>query len=124
MLSASLGLWGFKGFPRRTISDKVLRVKAFSIAKNPKYDGYQHGLASMVYKFFDKRSSDGNTLCDAIMHNQQKNNTKLINGKFERRKVYWSFKNNMRGAYPVDMQLISKYNKGFGFYYMFIDIYS
>ena len=37
-------------------SDKVLRDKAFNIAKNPKYDGYERGLASMVYKFFDKKS--------------------------------------------------------------------
>ena len=40
------------GLTRRTVSDKILHDKAFNIAKNPKYDGYQHGLASMVYKFF------------------------------------------------------------------------
>ena len=43
----------FKDISRRTASDKVLRDKAFNIAKNPKYDGYQRGLASMVYKLFD-----------------------------------------------------------------------
>ena len=37
----------------RTASEKVLRDKAFNIAKNPKYDGYQRGLASMIYKFFE-----------------------------------------------------------------------
>ena len=47
---------GFKDLARRTASDKGLRDKAFQIAKNPKYDGYQRGLASMVYKFFDKKS--------------------------------------------------------------------
>ena len=41
-----------------TQSDKVLRDKAFKIAIDPKYDGYQRGLASMVYKFFDKKSSE------------------------------------------------------------------
>ena len=46
----------FKDLKRRTASDKILRNKAFNIAKNPKYDGYQRGLASMVYKFFDKKS--------------------------------------------------------------------
>ena len=46
----------FKDLARRTASDKVLRDKAFNIAKNPKYDGYQRGLASMVYTFFDKKS--------------------------------------------------------------------
>ena len=48
-----------KDLVRRTQSDKVLRVKAFKIASDPKYDGYQRGLASMVYKFFDKKSRRG-----------------------------------------------------------------
>ena len=41
-----------KDLEKRTQSDKVLRDKAFKIARNPKCDGYQRGLASMVYKFF------------------------------------------------------------------------
>ena len=49
----------FKDLKRRTASDKILRDKAFNIAKNLKYDGYQRGLASMVYKFFDKNSAGG-----------------------------------------------------------------
>ena len=49
----------FKDIKRRTTFDKILRDKAYNIAKNPKYDGYQRGLASMVYKFFDKKS-EGN----------------------------------------------------------------
>ena len=44
----------FKNLAKRTASDKALRDKAFNIAKNLKYDGYQRGLAPMVYKFFDK----------------------------------------------------------------------
>ena len=47
----------FKDLARRTASDKVLRDKAFNIAKNSKYDGYQREFASMVYKFFDKKSA-------------------------------------------------------------------
>ena len=47
-----------KDLAKRTQSDKVLRDKAFKIASDPKYDGYQRGLASMVYKFFDKKSSE------------------------------------------------------------------
>ena len=46
-----------KDLAKRTQSDKVLRDKAFKIASDPKYDGYQRGLASMVYKFFDKKSA-------------------------------------------------------------------
>ena len=42
---------------KRTVADKVLRNRAFNIAKDQKYDGYQRGSASMVYKFFDKKSA-------------------------------------------------------------------
>ena len=49
----------FEDLPRRTASDKVLRDIAFNIAKNPKYDRYEHGLASMVCKLFDEKFSDG-----------------------------------------------------------------
>ena len=45
-----------KDLVKRTQSDKVLKNKAFKIVGNPKYDGYQRGLATMVYKFFDKKS--------------------------------------------------------------------
>ena len=51
----------FKDLPKRTACNKVLSNKAFSIAKNPEYDGYQGGLTSMVYKCFDKKSSGGVT---------------------------------------------------------------
>ena len=46
----------FKDLARRTSSDKILRDKAFNIAIKPMYDGYQRGLASMVYKFFNKKT--------------------------------------------------------------------
>ena len=47
-----------KDLVKRIQSDKVLKDKAFKIASDPKCDGYQGGLASMVYKFFDKKSSE------------------------------------------------------------------
>ena len=47
----------FNDLLRSTASDKVLRDKAFNIAKNRKYDGYQSGIASMAYKVFDGKSS-------------------------------------------------------------------
>ena len=47
----------FKDLARRAAADKVLRYKAFNIAKDPKFHGYQKGLASMVYKFFDKKTA-------------------------------------------------------------------
>ena len=107
-----------KSLPRKTASDRVLRHKAFNIAKNLKYNGYQCGLASMVYKFFDKKSSGGNTSSGAIksefMSNQQlaEELHKPILRKFEKRKVYSSFKDNTWGTDPADIQLISKFDKG------------
>ena len=49
----------FKALNKRTADDKVLPDKAFNIAKDRKYDGYQRGLVSMVYKLFDKKTSSG-----------------------------------------------------------------
>ena len=46
----------FEDLPKRTSADEVLRDKAFDIAKKPKFDGYQHGLPSTVYTFFDKKN--------------------------------------------------------------------
>ena len=59
-----------KDLSRRTASDKVLRDKAFNIAKDPKYDGYQRGLVSMVYKFFDKKTS-GSGANNEVKQNDQ-----------------------------------------------------
>ena len=47
----------YKDFTKRTESDKFLSEKAFKIASNQKYDGYERGLASMAHKFFDKKSA-------------------------------------------------------------------
>ena len=46
----------FKDFTRRTVFDKILRDKAFNIGKNSKCNGYRKGIASMIYKFFDKKT--------------------------------------------------------------------
>ena len=64
----------FKDLARRNAADKVLKDKAFNIAKDPKYDGYQRDLASMVYKFFDKR---------LLEHFMKKNYTKQIKKNLE-----------------------------------------
>ena len=62
----------FKDLKRRTFSDRVLKNKAFNIAKNPKYEWYQRGLASIVYKFFDKKS-----IGNGIANNEIKQNLQL-----------------------------------------------
>ena len=64
----------FKDLKRRTASDKILGNKAFNIAKNPKYHGYQRRLASMVYKFFDKKSKGS-----CVANNEIKQNLPLAN---------------------------------------------
>ena len=86
----------FKDLPRRTVSFKVLHNKAFNIAKNPNYDGYQQRLASMGDKLFDKKSLDG-AIKDEIISNLRPLDLatrelaeelhKLTIRKFEKRKV-------------------------------------
>ena len=107
----------FKDLARRTVSDKFLRDKAFHIAKDPKYDGYQRGLASMVFKFFDKKTSGS-----GIKQSEQlaEEFHKPIIGKFKQRKVYSSFRDNIWGADLGDMQLIVKFDKGISFYYILL----
>ena len=97
----------FEDLPRRTASDKMLRDKSFNIAKNPKYDGCQYELASMVYTFFDKKySGSAVTLVDksAIKSKNMKNHQlaedlhKPVIRKFEKPKMYSSFKDNIWDA--------------------------
>ena len=116
---------GYKDLVKRTQSDKVLKDKAFQIANNPKYDGYQRGLASMGYKFFDKKSK-GAGIKNDIKENQQLANElhKPIIRKFKKRKAYSSFRDNIWGVDLADMQLISKYNKGIRYLLCAIDLFS
>ena len=82
----------FKDLKRRTQSDKVLKDKPFTIASNPKYDGYQRGLASMVYTLFDKKSK-GTGIKNKIKENQQLANElhKPIIRKFKKNKSVFFF---------------------------------
>ena len=93
----------FKDLKKRTATDEVLRDKAFNIAKDPKYDGYQRGLASMVYKFFGKKTADSGV--KSIPQNEQlaEELHKPIIRKFKKRKVYSAFKDNICGADLPDM---------------------
>ena len=114
----------FKDLSRRIASDKVLRDQEINIAKNPKYYGYERDVTTMVYKFFDKKFSGA---IETEFTSNQKLAEELqrpIFRKFEKQKVYSSFKDNTWGANLVDMQLKSKYNKGFLFLLWIIDIYS
>ena len=101
----------FKDLNWRTFVDKV-----FNIAKEPKYDGYQCKLASMVYKFVDKKTSGSGVKNENISNKELAEELhKPITRTFNKRKVHSSFKDNIQGTELADMQLISKFNKGFRF---------
>ena len=93
----------FKDLAKRTAADKVLRDKAFKIASDQKYDGYQRGLASMVYKVLHTISKgSGHPLSSALQVANNKENIQLADEfhkpvirKFKKRKVYSSFKGNI-----------------------------
>ena len=118
-----------KDLINRTEADKVLRDKAYDIASNLKYDGYQRGLASMVYKFFDKMSTGRgfkklkNTTkpSSSILADERH---KPIIRKLNKRKVYSQFKDNIWGVDLVDMQSLSRKNKGIKYLLCAIDFYS
>ena len=115
----------FKDLEKRTQSDIVLKIKAFKIASKPKYNGYERGLASMIYKFFDKKSK-GSGIKNEIKEKQQLANElhEPIIRKFKKRKVYSSFKDNIWGVDLADMQLISKQNKRIRYLLCVIDLCS
>ena len=98
----------FKDLAKRTASDKVLRDKAFKIASNPKYDGYQRGLASMVYKFFDKKSAGSGVANNEIKQNLQLTEElhKPIIRNLKKRTVYSGFKHSCWfGLYAINKQI-------------------
>ena len=97
-----------KDLINRIESDKVLRDKAYDIASNPEYDGYQRGLASMVYKFFDKKSTGSGIASSSILADELH---KPIINKFNKRKVYSLFKDNVWGVDLADMQSLSRKKK-------------
>ena len=112
-----------KDLARRTQSVKILRDKAFKIASVPKYDGYQRGLASMVYKFFDKKYSASGIISEANYQLADELHTPVIR-KFKKRKVYSSFTDNIWGVDLADMQLLSRYNKRIRYLLCTIDLFS
>ena len=114
----------FKDLARRTASDKVLRDKAFNITKNPKYDGYHRGLASMVYRFFDKKSVGNGVNTHANNKKLAEELQKPIIRSFKKRTIYSGFNDNIWGAHLADMQLISIFNKGLRFVLCVINIFS
>ena len=115
----------FKDLAKRTASNKVLSDKAFNIGKNPKYFRYQRGIASMVYNFFDRKSSGSGVNIQAMSNEQLgKELHKRIIRKFKKRTLFSGSKGNIWGADLADMQLISKFDKIFRFLLCDIDNFS
>ena len=116
-----------KDLINRTEAENVLRDKAYDIASNPEYDGYQRGLVSMVYKFFDKNSTGSG-------FKKLKNSSSILADerhepiirKFNKRKVYSQFKDNIWGGGVdlADMQSLSRKNKSIKYLLCAIDLYS
>ena len=112
-----------KDLAKRTQSGRVMKDKAFKIASDPKCDDDQRGLAWMIYKFFDKKSSgsgvanEPNYLLADELHKQ-------IIRKFKKRKVYSSFRDNIWDVDLADMQSLSKYSKGIKYFLCAIDLFS
>ena len=114
--------YGNKDLPTRTAADKVLRDKAFAIAQDQSKDGYQRSLATMVYKFFDRKvQGSGLNSTNEDLANELH---KRIIRNFKRRKVIPVSVDNIWGADLADMQLISRQNKGYRFLLCVIDLYS
>ena len=129
----------FKELAKITASEKVLRDKAFNIAKNPKCDGYQRSLAAMGYKFFHRKSAslvdkynagsantheDNERSLDLATQKLAKELLKSIIKKSKKIAVYSGFKDNIWGADLADIQLISKFNKVFRFLLCIINSFS
>ena len=115
----------FKDLTRRTASDKILCDKTFNIAKNTNYNEYQRDLASMVYIFFDKKTS-GEAIKNENISNKElaEELHKPIIRKFKKRKVHSSFIDKTWGADLANMQLVSKFNKEIRFLLCVVDTFS
>ena len=129
----------YKDVENRSISDQKLKNSAYDIASNSKYNGYQRGLASMVYKCFgskvaplDKKTMSGNGNAKPSSFERTKEFNKILAEelhkpvikKVNKRKVYSQFKDNIWGVDLADMQSLSKKNKGIEYLLSAIDLYS
>ena len=132
----------YKDVENRLISNQKLKNSAYDIASNPKYDGYQRSLASMVYKSFDSKVAPldkktmpgkGNAKHTAKPSSLERTGSnKILAGelhkpvikKFNKRKVYSQFRNNIWGVDLADMQSLSRKNKGIKYLLCVIDLFS
>ena len=96
-----------KDLAKRTISDKILKDRAYEITRNCGYDGSQRALASMVYMFFDKKTGSGVCVNEKLAKELHEQVTK----KLKRRKVCARFKDNICAADLTEMRSLSSKNR-------------
>ena len=125
----------FTDLSRRTASENILRSKAFHVAKKPTFYGYEGGVALMVYKSFDKKTSATRTWSETLATKNKFLNSGITNenianrelaeelhkpimGKLKKRKLNSPFIENISGSNPADIRLISTFNKVICFFIM------
>ena len=100
-----------KDLAKKTISDKILKDKGYEIARSCGYNGYQRALASMVYKFFDKKTGSvvraTSKVGISVNENLAEELHKPVTKKFSRRKVYTGFKDNIWAADLAEIESLS-----------------
>ena len=119
----------YKDVENRLIADDKLKNNAYDIASNLEYDGYQRGLASMVYKFFNSKVAPSNKTISGkgtkeVNKILAEDLLKPVIRKFNKRKVYSQFKDNIWGVDLADTRLLSKRNKGIKYLLCAIDLFS
>ena len=109
-----------KELAKTTISDKILKIRAYEIARNPGYYGHERALAIIVYKFFDKKTGSGISVNEQLAEVLPK----AVMKKFTRRKVYPIFKDNMWAADLADMRSLSSKNKNVKYFLCVLDVFT
>ena len=99
---------------------KILKDRAYQIARNRNYDGYQRALASMIYKFFDKKKGSDITVNEQLVEELHK----PIIKKVKRRRVYTRFKGNIWAVDLAEMESLSTNNKIVKYLLCVIDVFT
>ena len=97
-----------------------MKDRVYEIARNRGYDGYQRALASMVYRFFDKKTESGVSVSEELAEELHTTVTK----KFKRRKIYARFKDNIWAANLAEMESLSSKNKSVKCLLCVIDVFT
>ena len=108
-----------KDLAKTTISAKILKDRAYEIARNHGYDWHQRALASIVHKFFDKKTESGVSVNEQLAEELHKPVTK----KIKRWKVYARFKDNIWAADLAEMESLSSKNKIVKYLLCIMDIF-